>query len=50
LELLVEDDAIASNTVTAIKIPEEIDGDKLRGLARSEENVVLGGGQGKLAG
>lgn len=50
LELLVKDDAIASNTVTAIKIPEEIDGAKLRGLARSEENVVLGGGQGKLAG
>lgn len=50
LELLVKDNAFASNTVTAIKIPEEIDGSKLRGLARSEENVVLAGGQGKLTG
>lgn len=50
LELLVRDEAYASNTVTAVKIPEGINGAKLTGLMRTEENVVLAGGQGKLAG
>jgi len=49
LELLVSDEAYASNTVTAIKIPEGIDGSMLRSLARNEHNVVLAGGQGKLS-
>ena len=49
LELLVDDEAYASNTVTAIKVPEGVDGSKLRSLARTEENVVLAGGQGKLS-
>lgn len=50
LKLLVRDEAYASNTVTAIKMPEDIDGAKFTGLMRTEQNVVLAGGQGKLAG
>jgi aspartate aminotransferase-like enzyme len=50
LELLVKNEACASNTVTAVKIPNGVDGTKLTGLMRYEENVVLAGGQGKLAG
>ena len=50
LELLVEDDVIASNTVTAVKMPEGIDGSELMSLTRTDENVVLAGGQGKLTG
>ena len=49
LELLVEDDRLASNTVTAVKMPEGIDGSKLMSLTRTDENVVLAGGQGKLS-
>ncbi|MFQ6028859.1 MAG: pyridoxal-phosphate-dependent aminotransferase family protein [Dehalococcoidia bacterium] len=50
LELLCQDQARASNTVTAVKIPEGVDGRKLVGLMHDEEHVVLAGGQGKLAG
>ena len=50
LELLVSDEAYASNTVTAIKIPEGVDGSMLRNLAHNEHNLVLAGGQGKLTG
>ena len=50
LELLVQDEAYASDTVTAIKMPEGIDGAQLVGLVRTEENVVLAGGQGHLSG
>lgn len=50
LELLAQDETFASNTVTAIKIPEEVDGSGLMSLTRTEENVVLAGGQGKLTG
>ena len=50
LELLVQDETYASNTVTAIKIPENIDGAKFVNMVRTEENVVLAGGQGKLSG
>ena len=50
LELLVRDEACASNTVTAIKMPEGIDGANFTGLMRTEQNVVLAGGQGKLTG
>jgi aspartate aminotransferase-like enzyme len=50
LELLVRDEAYASNTVTAVKIPQGVDGNKLTALLRTEENVVLAGGQGKLTG
>ncbi|PKB68503.1 MAG: class V aminotransferase [SAR202 cluster bacterium Io17-Chloro-G4] len=50
LELLAQDETYASDTVTAIKIPENIDGAKFVGMMRTEENVVLAGGQGKLTG
>jgi len=50
LELLVRDEGLASDTVTAVKLPEGIDGGKLVALARTENNVVLAGGQGKLSG
>ena len=49
LELLAWDEAYASDTVTAVKIPESMDGAKFRRLLRAEENVVLAGGQGKLS-
>ena len=50
LELLAQDEVWASNTVTAVKVPEGIDGGKLVSLARAEHKVVLAGGQGKLTG
>lgn len=50
LDLLAQDEGFASNTVTAVKLPEGIDGGKLVALARTEHNVVLAGGQGKLSG
>jgi aspartate aminotransferase-like enzyme len=49
LELLCADETRASDTVTAIKMPQGVDGSKLMGLMRTEENVVLAGGQGKLS-
>lgn len=50
LELLCADEARASNTVTAVKMPASVDSGKLMSTMRVEENVVLAGGQGKLAG
>ena len=50
LELLPQDEKWASNTVTAVKVPDGIDGGKLVALARTEKQVVLAGGQGKLSG
>jgi aspartate aminotransferase-like enzyme len=50
LELLCQDPHRASNTVTAVKIPAGVDGRQMVRLMRDEEDVVLAGGQGKLAG
>ncbi len=50
LELLCADESRASNTVTAVKMPTHIDGEQLMEIMRTEENVVLAGGQGKLTG
>lgn len=50
LDLLAQDEAYASNTVTAVKIPEGVDAARFMSLMRTEENVVLAGGQGKLSG
>ncbi|MBM3941601.1 MAG: alanine--glyoxylate aminotransferase family protein [SAR202 cluster bacterium] len=50
LDLLSQDEARASNTVTAVKIPASVDGPRLVKLMHDEEHVVLAGGQGKLAG
>ena len=49
LELLVSDEAYASNTVTAIKVPEGVDHKALMGKMRTEHNVVLAGGQGRMS-
>ncbi|MEE0777247.1 MAG: alanine--glyoxylate aminotransferase family protein [Bacillota bacterium] len=50
LELLVEDDAIASPAVTAVKCPEGIDPTALRKLLLDKYNIIIAGGQGKFAG
>ena len=49
LELLVSDEKYASNTVTAVKIPEGVDSKALVGKMRTEHNVVLAGGQGWMS-
>ena len=48
LELLAEDSP--SNAVTAVKIPEDLDGKHLIDLARDKFGVTFAGGQAKLAG
>jgi aspartate aminotransferase-like enzyme len=50
LDLLAQDEARASNTVTAVKIPQGVDGPRLVRLMHDDEHVVLAGGQGKLVG
>ena len=47
---LFADERFASNTVTAVRVPEGVDGPALNKLMREEYGVVLAGGQGKLAG
>ncbi len=47
---LFADERFASNTVTAVRVPEGIEGPALNKLMREEYGVVLAGGQGKLAG
>ena len=49
LELLARESEV-SNTVTAVRIPEGVDGGKLSSLMRTEHSVVLAGGQGQLQG
>ena len=48
LELLA-DEQYASDTVTAIKVPEGISGPAVSKRLREEHDVVIAGGQGKLA-
>ncbi len=47
---LFADPAHASNTVTAVSIPEGLDGKKLRQVLREEYKVILAGGQQTLDG
>ena len=47
---LFPEEAYASNTVTAIKAPDNIDVTKLIKLLREEHDVVIAGGQRQLAG
>jgi aspartate aminotransferase-like enzyme len=49
LELLA-DEKFASNTVSAVKVPEGVDGKALVKLMREEYDTVLAGGQAALAG
>jgi aspartate aminotransferase-like enzyme len=47
---LLADESVASNTVTAVLVPEGVDGSALNKLMRTEYNTVLAGGQGPLTG
>jgi len=49
LKLLAEE-RVASNTVTAVVVPDGVDGPALNKLMRTEYNTVLAGGQGPLTG
>ena len=50
LELFPANEQIASNTVTAVKVPEGVQLSNLRGKLRSDKNIVVAGGQGSLSG
>ena len=47
---LLPDERVASDTVTAVKIPEGVDASKLLAMMREEHDIVLGGGQQSLSG
>lgn len=47
---LFPDESVASDTVTAVNVPDGIDGGKLVATLRDEHGVVLTGGQGPLGG
>lgn len=49
LEVLPEE-RFASNTVTAIKLPEDVDGKEFLAKVRNDFNIILGGGQKALTG
>lgn len=44
------DDSVASNTVTAVKMPDGVDADELRKHVLQDHNVVLAGAYGELKG
>jgi pyridoxamine---pyruvate transaminase len=50
LSLWAADDAIKADTVTAVRMPDRMDAGAVRRVARAESGVMLGGGQGVLAG
>ncbi len=50
LKLLVEDPQARGHSVTAIRVPEGIDGKKLSSMMRTKHGVTIAGGQGKLKG
>ena len=47
---LLPDPKFASNTVTAIRLPDDVDGKKFLSNVNNNFNVVLGGGQKSLTG
>lgn len=47
---LFADPRYASNTITAVKVPDGVDGKALTATMREAHDVVIAGGQGKLAG
>jgi aspartate aminotransferase-like enzyme len=47
---LLADERVASNTVTAVLVPDGVDGGALNKMMRTEYNTVLAGGQGALTG
>ena len=50
LDIFPVTESIASDTCTAVSIPEGVDGSSLVEKMRVEHNVVLAGGQANLAG
>jgi aspartate aminotransferase-like enzyme len=50
LKILPRDERYASNTVTAVWVPEGVEGPALNKMMREEYNTVLAGGQGALTG
>ena len=50
LSIFPTSNKIASNTCTAVTVPEGVDGSKLVSKMREDHNVVLAGGQASLAG
>ena len=50
LSIFPRDENTASNTVTAVSIPDSVDGARLLGLMRTEHDVILSGGQASLSG
>jgi pyridoxamine---pyruvate transaminase len=50
LHLWAADDAIRSDTMTAIEMPDGVDEAEVRAVARAESGVMLAGGQGALRG
>ena len=50
LELFARDERCASNTVTAVSIPDGVDAAALVGKLRSDHDVIVSGGQAALAG
>jgi aspartate aminotransferase-like enzyme len=47
---LLADERVASNTVTAVRVPDAVDGSALTKMLRTEYNTVVAGGQGALTG
>jgi aspartate aminotransferase-like enzyme len=47
---LLADERVASNTVTAVVVPDGVEGAALNKMMRTEYNTVLAGGQGELTG
>ena len=47
---LLADERVASNTVTAVRVPEGVEGSALTKVLRTEYNTVVAGGQGSLTG
>ncbi|MXX18566.1 MAG: alanine--glyoxylate aminotransferase family protein [Dehalococcoidia bacterium] len=50
LELFAQEERFASDTVTAVRWPDDVDGSAIAKRAREEFGVVLGGGQQSLRG
>jgi aspartate aminotransferase-like enzyme len=47
---LFADENHASDTVTAVNVPQEVDGKQLVKVLREEKEIILGGGQQSMAG
>ena len=47
---LLADESCASDTVTAVRVPEDVDGKALVDTLRRDHGVVVAGGLGKLEG